>query len=247
MSVSQAHSENLGVASSSVAGLTSPLISSRATTSELPHSPPNGEAADAKVEELASSEPILQLSERDQEFETLIGNLKSALGGTGGKAKVWLLQDERKAFTIMLVDKVSTGPTSNSGVTRRLPQNVRLPLRKIASSASRPDNTPHSPLSPLTPSSPLYPDGVMAPIWVRKHAELVPSVFVLFLRLYEPENPPEGEDQESKVVREMAEKEKEKEMDDALVREIGDRRRRLGERGIKLTVVLMASAATLGR
>lgn len=36
-------------------------------------------------------------------------------------------------------------------------------------------------------------------------------------------------------------------MDEALVKEIGDRRRRLGERGIKLTVVLMASAAALGK
>lgn len=34
-------------------------------------------------------------------------------------------------------------------------------------------------------------------------------------------------------------------MDDLLVKEIGERRRRLGERGIKLTVVLMASAAAL--
>lgn len=39
---------------------------------------------------------------------------------------------------------------------------------------------------------------------------------------------------------------KEHEMDEALVKEIGDRRKRLGERGIKLTVVLMASAAALG-
>ena len=36
-------------------------------------------------------------------------------------------------------------------------------------------------------------------------------------------------------------------MDDLLVGDIGDRRRRLGERGIKLTVVLMASTDALGR
>jgi hypothetical protein len=81
---------------------------------------------------------------------------------------------------------------------------------------------------------------------VRKHAELVPSVFVLFLRLYEPPLPPASETAEEKQERETRDKVKEKEMDDALVREIGDRRKRLGERGIKLTVVLMASAATLG-
>lgn len=38
---------------------------------------------------------------------------------------------------------------------------------------------------------------------------------------------------------------KEREQDDELVKEIAERRRRLGERGIKLTVVLMASAAAL--
>ena len=81
---------------------------------------------------------------------------------------------------------------------------------------------------------------------MRKHAELVPSVFVLFLRLYESPIPL-GEDNEDKTAREKADREKEKEKDDELVKEIGDRRRRLGERGIKLTVVLMASSATLGQ
>jgi hypothetical protein len=127
-------------------------------------------------------------------------------------------------------------------------QGVRLPTRKVNPPApikSHLDaaHTPHSPLSPLTSSSPLYPDGLIAPVWVRKHAELVPSVFVLFLRLYESpevgETPLSAEEQHSREA-------KEREMDDALVKEIGERRRRLGERGIKLTVVLMASAATLG-
>lgn len=102
---------------------------------------------------------------------------------------------------------------------------------------------PHSPLSPSTPTSPLYPDGLIAPVWVRKHAELVPSVFVLFLRLYESALPPE---EGWTAEQEAASRDKEREEDDSLIREIGDRRRRLGERGIKLTVVLMASASTLG-
>jgi hypothetical protein len=108
-------------------------------------------------------------------------------------------------------------------------------MRKVAPAATSndPTSTPHSPLSPLTPTSPLYPDGLIAPVWIRKHAELIPSVFVLFLRLSEL-----GQTDEDKK--------KEKESDESLVREIGERRRKLGERGIKLTVVLMASAATLG-
>lgn len=41
------------------------------------------------------------------------------------------------------------------------------------------------------------------------------------------------------------ERQREREADEQLVREIAERRRRLGERGVKLTVVLMATAATL--
>ena len=74
-------------------------------------------------------------------------------------------------------------------------------------------------------------------MWIRKHSEYTPSVFVLFLRLWECPDPTSITPEELEA--------KEREMDDALVREIGDRRRRLGERGIKLTVVLMASAAAL--
>jgi hypothetical protein len=119
-------------------------------------------------------------------------------------------------------------------------QYIRLPARKVAPpTANNPNDQPppsHSPLSPLTPSSPTYPDGLITPMWVRKHAEFTPSVFVLFLRLWESSDPNTTPEQLQ---------EKEREMDDSLVKEIADRRRRLGERGIKLTVVLMASAAAL--
>jgi hypothetical protein len=77
---------------------------------------------------------------------------------------------------------------------------------------------------------------------------MVPSVFVLFLRLYE--SPEEGEVEDilgGNEAQNAERRAKEQEMDEALVKEIGDRRRRLGERGIKLTVVLMASAAALGK
>ncbi|KAK4688106.1 trafficking protein particle complex subunit 11, partial [Tremellales sp. Uapishka_1] len=194
---------------------TSTLLAPTHTALTTPISSPVPEVAPVLAEVDDVPEPA---APADQEFDTLVKDLRGAIATKSGKGKVWLPEKERRDFRILLVDK-----------------GVRLPLRKLAPPTPAP-NSPetysppvsHSPLSPLTLSSPLYPDGLIAPVWVRKHAELVPSVFVLFLRLYEDES---GE--------------KEKEMDDLLIKEIGDRRKRLGERGIKLTIVLMASAATL--
>lgn len=105
-----------------------------------------------------------------------------------------------------------------------------------------PNQVPRSPLSPLNPSSPLYPDGIIAPIWVRKHVELVPCVFVLFTRLWEsppPASPLEGANH--------SERDEERRRDAELAAEIGARKKTTSERGIKLTVVLMASRRMLGQ
>ncbi|WVW83128.1 hypothetical protein I302_105146 [Kwoniella bestiolae CBS 10118] len=218
------------------AALTTPITSPIPRNDSLP-SPLDG-AGDADQKDNDDKEEILkdeELDERDKEFEELVYNLRGALTPMGGKGKVWLGQEGRRDFRIVLVDK-----------------GVRLPMRKISPSSSSTSQSiadlptsPHSPFSPLIPSSPLYPDGLIAPVWVRKHAELVPSVFVLFLRLYESKPVPPSDDPEVNSAKEAANKAMEKDQDDQLIREIGDRRRRLGERGIKLTVVLMASAATL--
>ncbi|PSR77202.1 hypothetical protein PHLCEN_2v8006 [Hermanssonia centrifuga] len=105
----------------------------------------------------------------------------------------------------------------------------------------------HSPLSPLTPSSPLYPDGLIAPIWIRKHTTLVPSVFVLFKRIFEYPRPPnqsplDAVDPERERDREAEERRR----DTELAAEISQRKKSTNERSIKLTVVLMASRRMLG-
>jgi hypothetical protein len=43
---------------------------------------------------------------------------------------------------------------------------------------------PHSNLSPLSPDSPLFPDGLMTPLWIKKHLHL-PSVVVGFYDLWD--------------------------------------------------------------
>lgn len=105
----------------------------------------------------------------------------------------------------------------------------------------------HSPLSPLTPSSPLYPDGLIAPIWIRKHTTLVPSVFVLFKRIYESPRPTGNTPLDpAEADREREQEAEEKRRDTELAAEIATRKKSTNERAIKLTVVLMASRRMLG-
>ena len=103
-------------------------------------------------------------------------------------------------------------------------KSLLFPPRKLASTHGH-----YSPLSPLSPSSPLYPDGIIAPIWVRKHTTLLPCVFVLFLPLSE----------------DNVDADAEKEQDSALCTIISSRKRLTSERNMKLTVVLLASRRLL--
>jgi len=155
------------------------------------------------------------------------------------KGLVWD-QERSTSFNILLVDKVLGRKHISTPRIDHNYQNVRFPPRKVVSTEPGAQNTPRSPLSPLTSTSPLHPDGLIAPIWVRKHIELVPSVFVLFLRLWEappPMSPLEGREREL---------EQEKFYDQELAQEIGTRKRAVAERSIKLTAVLLASRRMLG-
>ncbi|KAG9086628.1 hypothetical protein FRC06_003000 [Ceratobasidium sp. 370] len=156
-------------------------------------------------------------------FAVLIGRLRTALGTR--KGVVWDAEPGRR-FHVALVDR-----------------SVSLPPRKIqlqASQGAQAPLPPRSPLSPLTPTSPLHPDGLIAPIWIRKHIELVPSVFVLFTRLWEAPTPKSP--LEPKADAEAGE---ERQRDTELAMELAARKRSTGERGIKLTVVLLASRRAL--
>lgn len=79
----------------------------------------------------------------------------------------------------------------------------------------------------------------------------MPSVFVLFLRLFENPSPPSGprsplEPEGPDVVKEREEREKEdRRHDTELARSIAERKKSTNERGMKLTVVLLASRRML--
>jgi hypothetical protein len=135
-------------------------------------------------------------------------------------------------FHVVLVEKVmSLFKLRPRNETSTSPQNVKFPPRK----ARPPPNTAaplgaHSPISPLSPNSPLYPDGIMAPIWIRKHRDMIPSVFLLVLRLVD--NRTAGGDNDD-------------DRDRKLVEEILARKTVTLERGIKLAVVLLTSRSML--
>ncbi|KAJ5587908.1 uncharacterized protein N7459_003673 [Penicillium hispanicum] len=78
-------------------------------------------------------------------------------------------------------------------------RSYRLPPRKADPPRSSPPASPtdtdndisassssfvlHSPISPLSPSSPTFPDGLLTPLWVTKHQELVPAAVITFFPL----------------------------------------------------------------
>ncbi|KAJ8480730.1 hypothetical protein ONZ45_g15551 [Pleurotus djamor] len=144
------------------------------------------------------------------------------------KMSIW--QPEKvKIFQVILVDK-----------------DARFPPRKTVPPEDPQYPSAHSPLSPLTPTSPLHPDGLIAPIWVRKHTTMVPSVFVLFLRIHEsPLNNPRSPLDAPDADREREREQEERRRDAELAAEVALRKKTTNERGIKLTVVLMASRRML--
>ena len=169
------------------------------------------------------------LSTKAQDFNILTLRLREALQAQ--RTAAFWQPEKSQTFQVILVDR-----------------DAKFPPRKLVSPDDSQYTTAHSPLSPLTPTSPLYPDGLIAPIWIRKHITLVPSVFVLFTSLFEfplhnsrtPLDVPNSE-------RERDREQEERRRDSDLAAEVAIRKKTTNERGIKLTVVLMASRKMLGR
>lgn len=183
----------------------------------------------------------------DDGFNSLIVSLRKTLTYKSATFPVWdPSRGSSSQFHAVLVEK-----------------NARFPPRKAKPNEG--GSGLHSPISPLTQNSPLYPDGMMAPIWIRKHREMVsnlcilsylqanmqrcreqiPCVFVLVLKLYEssevaaenPLSPPSQANQHSDF---------ERKKDADLVAEILERKRQTAERGIKLAVIVLTSSQMLG-
>ncbi|KAF9161729.1 hypothetical protein DFQ26_004195 [Actinomortierella ambigua] len=110
-------------------------------------------------------------------------------------------------------------------------------------------------LSPSSPSSPLYPDGLITPLWIKRHREVLSSVFIAFVDLWDrksatlsrqtgrstPGQQPQVNYMEKGplgVIDPL-----EREHDAQLAQELLDRRKACQERNVKFAAVLMLQRA----
>ncbi|KAH9473102.1 hypothetical protein Pst134EA_000182 [Puccinia striiformis f. sp. tritici] len=160
-------------------------------------------------------------------FEGLIENLRAVLAPKPSHPSIW-------------IPRKTPQPTSDYRVLL-VPKSIRFPPRKTrpssASSTTSANAVSHSPLSPLSQTSPLFPDGIMTPIWIRKHRDMIPSVFVLTLRLWEP---PQSSSRSTQADEHPHRPECEK-YDLGLIQDITERKKTTIERGIKLAVIILTS------
>ncbi|CEP08285.1 hypothetical protein [Parasitella parasitica] len=101
---------------------------------------------------------------------------------------------------------------------------------------------PHSHLSPLSHDSPLYPDGVMTPLWIKKHL-YSPSVIVGFYDLWDWQTgagrPPRPQRETGPLASQVLIDPTEREHDTNLAAEINARRKYFQEKGIKFAAVIV--------
>ncbi|KAI8643763.1 Gryzun, putative trafficking through golgi-domain-containing protein [Parasitella parasitica] len=101
---------------------------------------------------------------------------------------------------------------------------------------------PHSQLSPLSHDSPLYPDGVMTPLWIKKHL-YSPSVVVGFYDFWdwqtEAGSPPKPQRETGPLASQVLIDPIEREHDTLLAAEINARRKYFQEKGVKFAAVIV--------
>ncbi|KAJ5546892.1 hypothetical protein N7494_004477 [Penicillium frequentans] len=112
--------------------------------------------------------------------------LRSALLEEDGSQKPWR----------STVSPNGTAPQIRYNI-KSIGRSYQLPPRKATPPQSSPPTSPtsdpdsnspaastsyvlHSPISPLSPGSPTFPDGLLTPLWVTKHQELVPAAVINF-------------------------------------------------------------------
>lgn len=163
-----------------------------------------------------------------------------------GKNTAWdPARGQSAVFHTSLVDfEVKLPPKKTRPTPRTLTSTSPEQQRQLSSLQ------PRSPLSPLHPSSSLFPNGLIAPVWLRKHRDIVPSVYVAFYCLAEATSSIQvatnSEDNSPTAQTSMPTPgEQLKAKDEVLIKAISERKVSLSERGVKLTVVLLTTRTML--
>ncbi|CEH15433.1 FOIE GRAS [Ceraceosorus bombacis] len=180
-----------------------------------------------------------------------------ALVATRGRDTPWdPARAKSTAFKTLLVDSNHRLPVRKS---RPLPRGLTAPpsptdpddaqSRAHSVLAAQPAR---SPLSPAHPASPLWPDGIMTPLWLRRHREQRGAVWVMVAVLptlsnkaASTQNTEDRATAEHEQVGVASDAQQLKETDEALIKVIAERKRTMSERGIKLTVVLLTEREML--
>ena len=105
-----------------------------------------------------------------------------ALSGPAGALKYYMKAIRRVGTAIAKALGLRNHKLTKQAYT--LPPRKAAPLPQSASDEgipAMPTKTElHSPLSPLSPGSPIFPDGLFTPLWVSKHQQQVPCLFLAF-------------------------------------------------------------------
>ncbi|KAG0336203.1 hypothetical protein BG004_008161 [Podila humilis] len=121
---------------------------------------------------------------------------------------------------------------------------VLPPARRLLHQAGQQHLYPS--LSPSSSSSPLYPDGLISPVWVKRHREQIPSVFIAVVNLWDRETSGVGNSADMGYQRNFSEKgplgvidPMERERDIVLAQELLERRKAAQERSVKFATVIL--------
>ncbi|KAJ9075980.1 hypothetical protein DSO57_1039669 [Entomophthora muscae] len=132
-----------------------------------------------------------------------------------------LMASSERAYNAILGDKGFIFPSKR--------------IKSVAGVAST-----HSVLSPLSPVSPLHPDGLMTPLWIRRHFLDYPGAIIAFFELWLPTE--EGGSQQDRLSQSFFQGNGSnpswREKDAALAGEINDARKAAGQNNIKFAAVI---------
>ncbi|KAE8145906.1 Gryzun, putative trafficking through golgi-domain-containing protein [Aspergillus avenaceus] len=116
-------------------------------------------------------------------------------GATAEELRKILLEEDASRLPWEIRKHISADLSGVGYKIKSVGRSYRLPPRKADPPSVSPPMSPngqgndsspapyfvlHSPISPLTPSSPTFSDGLLTPLWVTKHQNLVPAVVINF-------------------------------------------------------------------